>query len=122
MADCDAMIFATTIYSWFCTPPMKALMDRAIYAGKKRYGREKGPARLEGRRAASIVTCGYPTGRGADLWEEGLKRWCRHGNLIYSGILCRQDRRITPFMDPDREQAARDFAQALQMTIRQEDM
>jgi len=122
MANCDVLIFATPIYSWYCTPPMKALMDRAIYAGKKNYGREKGPALLAGRRAATIVTCGYPPERGTDLWEEGLKRWCRHGRLEYLGILCRQDRGGgEPFLTEDRAQAARDFAQALRMTLQLED-
>ena len=25
---CDCIIFATPIYSWYCTAPMKALLDR----------------------------------------------------------------------------------------------
>ena len=122
MVNCDALIFATPIYSWYCTAPMKALLDRAIYAGKKNYGKQKGPALLGCQRAAAIVTCGYPPEEGAGLWEEGLKRFCRHGNMEYLGILCRQDRGTVPFMNRDREQAARDFAQALHMTIRLEDL
>ena len=39
--ESDMIILATPIYSWFCTPPMKALMDRLIYAGCKYYGEEK---------------------------------------------------------------------------------
>ena len=35
MVNCDGIILATPIYAFFCTPPMKALLDRAIYAGKK---------------------------------------------------------------------------------------
>ena len=34
----DVLILATPIYSWYCTPPMKAVMDRLIYAGCKYYG------------------------------------------------------------------------------------
>ena len=123
MAACDALIFATPIYSWYCTPPMKALMDRAVYAGVKNYGRERGPKLLEGRRAAALTTCGYPPERGADLWEEGVRRWCRHGNVEYLGILCRRDWGGTePFLNEDREQAARDFAQAIRMAIRAEEL
>ena len=121
MAGSDLLIFATPIYAWYCTAPMKALMDRAVYAGTKNYGVQRGPALLKGRRAASLVTCGYPPERGADLWEEGLKRWCRHGHLEYLGMLCRRDRgRAVPFMDGEKAQAARDFARALHMTIRLE--
>ena len=123
MAGCDVILLATPIYAFFCTAPMKALLDRAIYAGVKNYGREKGPKLLEGKRAASIATCGYPPERGADLWEEGLKRWCRHGKLEYLGILCRRDwGRGEPFLNEERAQAARDFARALHMAVRLEEL
>ncbi|USF25618.1 hypothetical protein N510_000530 [Firmicutes bacterium ASF500] len=123
MADSDVIVLATPIYAFFCTAPMKALLDRAIYAGTKNYGRAKGPRLLEGKRLAAVVTCGYPPERGADLWEEGLKRFCRHGGLEYMGILCRQDRGgAEPFMNEDRAQAARDFAQALVLAVRADRM
>lgn len=35
---------ATPIYSWYCTPPMKALLDRLVYGMNKYYGDEKGPS------------------------------------------------------------------------------
>jgi len=123
MVNCDVIVLATPIYSFFCTAPMKALMDRAIYAGVKNYGREKGPKLLEGKRVVSIATCGYPVEKGADLWEEGLKRFCRHGNLEYMGMFCRRDRgRGEPFLTEDRAQAVRDFAQAIWMAIRAEEL
>lgn len=123
VADSDVMVLATPIYAFFCTAPMKAFLDRAIYAGTKNYGRAKGPRLLEGKRLASVVTCGYPPERGAGLWEEGLKRFCRHGGLEYMGILCRQDRGgEEPFMNEDRAQAARDFAQALVLAVRADRM
>lgn len=118
MAGCDVIILATPIYSFFCTAPMKALLDRTVYAGTKNYGQEKGPRLLEGKRLAAIATCGYSPERGADLWEEGLKRFCRHGGLEYMGMLCRRDwGKREPFMNEEREQAARDFAQAIRMSI-----
>ncbi len=121
LASCDVIVLSTPIYSFFCTAPMKALLDRMIYAGVKNYGREKGPKLLEGKRVVSIVTCGYPPERGADLWEEALKRFCRHGGLEYMGMLCRRDwGRGEPFMNEEREQAARDFVQAIRMSIRAE--
>ena len=105
------------------TAPMKALPDWAIYAGTKNYGRAKGPKLLAGKRLVSIATCGYPPEKGAGLWEEGLKRFCRHGGLEYMGMLCRRDRGgDEPFMNEDREQAARDFAQAVRMAIRTEEL
>lgn len=123
IAQCDVIILATPIYFFFCTAPMKALLDRAIYAGVKNYGREKGPRLLEGKRLVSIATCGYPVDRGADLWEEGLKRFCHHGKLEYMGMFCRRDwGKREPFMNEDRAQAVRDFAQAIRMSIRAEEL
>lgn len=46
MERSDTIVLATPIYGWFCTAPMKALMDRAVYAGTKNYGRVKGPSLL----------------------------------------------------------------------------
>jgi len=123
MLDCDVIILATPIYAFFCTAPMKALLDRVIYAGVKNYGREKGPRLLEGKRLASIVTCGYPPEEGAGLWEEGLKRFCRHGGLEYMGLFCRRDwGGREPFMNGERERAVRDFAQAIQLSIREAEL
>ena len=114
MLDCDVLVLATPIYAWYCTAPMKALMDRAIYAGNKNYGRVKGPALLAGKRVASIATCGYPPEKGADLWEAGLKRWCRHGKMEYLGMLCRRDLgRGAPFGDEEKARAVREFARTV---------
>ncbi len=120
MAHCDAIVLATPIYAWYCTAPMKALLDRAVYAGTKNYGGAQGIKLLEGRNVVTLCTCGYPPHRGADLWEEGLKRWCRHGGLNYLGCLCRRDMgRGVPFLDGEKEEAARDFAQALRLALRE---
>ena len=97
---------------------MKALLDRAIYAGVKNYGRVKGPKLLAGKRLAAIATCGYPPEKGAGLWEEGLKRWCRHGGMEYMGLFCRRDwGKGEPFLNEDRVQAVRDFARAVWMSV-----
>lgn len=32
---CDLIVFATPIYSWYCTSPMKALLDRLVYGMNK---------------------------------------------------------------------------------------
>lgn len=110
----DIIVLATPIYGWFCTAPMKALMDRAVYAGTKNYGRVKGPSLLQGKNLAAIVTCGYPPEKGADLWEAGLRRWCRHSGLHWQGMLCGRDMGPgVPFLTQDKLAAARDFARSL---------
>ena len=37
--ESDLIVLATPIYSWFCTAPMKALLDRLFYGGCKYYGK-----------------------------------------------------------------------------------
>lgn len=71
---CDLLVLATPIYSWYCTPPMKAVLDRLVYGMNKYYGREKGPSLWEDKPVALIATCGYPVEKGADLWEAGMQR------------------------------------------------
>ena len=110
----DAIVLATPIYAWYCTAPMKALLDRTVYAGTKNYGRAKGPSLLRGKDLASIVTCGYPEEKGADLWQAGLRRWCRHSGLRWRGMLCGRDMGPgVPFLTQDKLAAARAFARAL---------
>ena len=41
---CDLLLLASPIYLWSCTAPMKAALDRCIYALCKYYGDEQGPS------------------------------------------------------------------------------
>ena len=114
----DVLVLATPIYSWFCTPPMKAVMDRLIYAGCKYYGEEKQPSAYWMKQVATLTTCGYKPSHGADLWEEALKRWCKHGEMDYLGMYCRRDTgKKEEFMDEKTEFDVRDFAHALYITV-----
>lgn len=107
----DLILLATPIYSWYCTAPMKAAMDRMIYGGCKYYGGEKGPSLLAGKRTAVLTTCGYPLEKGADLFEQGVRRWCRHGGMDYLGLFARRHLGYdVPFMDPEKEDSVREFA------------
>lgn len=112
--NCDLLVLASPIYSWYCTPPMKASLDRLVYGMNKYYGDEKGPSLWEGKRVALITTCGYPKEKGADLWEAGMKRYCKHSQLDYRGMLAERDMGYkTEFMDSDKRRRAVDFAAAL---------
>lgn len=117
IATSDVLVLATPIYSWFATAPMKAVMDRLIYGGCKYYGSQRGGSLLRMTQVATLVTCGYPSDEGADLWDEALQRWCKHGEMDYLGILCRQDEGPgVPFMDEEKDIAAREFAHTLFIT------
>lgn len=110
--DHDVIVLATPIYSWYCTPPMKALLDRLVYGMNKYYGDQTGPALWAGKHVAIIATCGYRPEKGADLFEEGMKRYCKHSQLQYIGMLAERDFGYqSVFMDTEKEQHSLRFAQ-----------
>jgi multimeric flavodoxin WrbA len=111
---CDLILLATPIYSWYCTPPMKSLLDRFVYGMNKYYGGTKGPALWAGKRMALLMTCGYRPEKGSDLFEEGMKRYCKHSRLYYAGALAERDLGYdSVFMDAEKERHAREFAKNL---------
>ena len=110
----DLLVLATPIYSWYATPPMKAVMDRLVYGMNKYYGKEKGPSLWAEKPLALITTCGYPVEKGADLWEEGIRRYCKHSRLEYLGMFARRDMGYdSVFMDADKECQAREFGKKI---------
>ena len=105
------IVLATPIYSWYCTPPMKALLDRLVYGMNKFYGEEKGPSLWAGKPLALLTTCGYRPEKGVDLFEEGLRRYCKHSGLQYLGS--HAERHLgygTVFMDQEKDERTRAFA------------
>ncbi len=115
-AEAELIVLATPVYSWFCTPPMKAVLDRLVYGMNKYYGRaaeENGPlALMAGKKLALIATCGYPPKKGADLLEEGIRRFCRHSRMEFLGALTEQNFGYAhTFLTAEREENARAFAE-----------
>lgn len=107
----DLIVLATPIYAWYCTPPMKALLDRLVYGMNKFYGEAKGPSLWKGKAVALLETCGYRPEKGCDLFEEGMRRYCRHSGLRYLGS--HAERHLgydTVFMDGEKEARTRAFA------------
>ena len=114
----DLLVLATPIYSWYCTPPMKALLDRLVYGMNKYYGAEKGPSLWQGKAAALLLTCGYRPEKGCELFEEGMRRYCRHSGLRFLGS--HAERHLgynVPFMDGEKEAWTRMFARELLKTV-----
>ena len=110
----EGVLLACPIYCWFCTAPMKAALDRLMYGMNKFYGEEKGPSLWAGKHLAILTTCGYRPERGADLFEEGMRRYCKHSSLIYDGMHAERDLGYkTTFLDPGKVERARAFAHAL---------
>lgn len=108
--DCDLLLLATPIYSWYCTPPMKSVLDRLVYGMNKYYGK----ALWAGKPVGLLTTCGYRPENGADLWEAGMKRYCKHSQFHYLGMLVERDLGYSHvFMDAQKAEHARQFARKL---------
>ena len=109
--EADCIVFATSIYSWFCTAPMKVVIYR-LFCMNKFYGNTKKHYGLwENKKCAIITTCGYEIKSGADLFEEALKRLATHSHLDYIGMLAVRD--INGTIDFQTEEVidnAKDFA------------
>ena len=86
----DCFILASPIFIWFCTAPMKAMLDR-LYGLHKYYGEKRGPSLLEGKKCGIIATCGYDLEYGISPFEDGIKRFCRHFKIKYIGKSAVQD-------------------------------
>lgn len=110
----DCLVLATPIYSWYCTPPMKAALDRLVYGMNKYYGKQKGPVLWRGKQCALFVTCGYPPEESADLLDTGLARYCRHSRLRYLGMEAIRDFGYhAEFLTEEKIGQARAFARRL---------
>lgn len=115
---CDLLVLATPIYAWYCTPPMKALLDRLVYGMNKFYGEKQGPSLWEGKAVALLETCGYRVEKGCDLFEEGMRRYCKHSGLKYLGSHAERHKSYTlPFMDEEKAARVRAFAAGLVESI-----
>lgn len=112
--SCDLLVPASPIYAWYCTPPMKAVLDRLVYGMNKYYGEAKGPSLWAGKSMALVTTCGYAPEKGADLWETGMRRYCKHSRLNYLGMLAERHLGYdVPFMDGEKAARAAGFADRL---------
>ncbi|MBE6008171.1 MAG: flavodoxin family protein [Lachnospiraceae bacterium] len=110
----DMIVLSTPIYSWFCTAPMKAVLDRLMYGMNKFYGENKGPTLFKGKSMAIITTCGYKPEKGADVFEEAIKRYCKHVTAEYKGMFAERFLGYkTVFMTEEKELHAKEFARVL---------
>lgn len=89
--EADVILFASPIYSWYCTPPLKAVMDRLVYGMNKYYGKKRGPSLWADKVCGLVTTCGYEIEAGAGVLSEGLKRYCEHSGLKYIGMCAERD-------------------------------
>jgi multimeric flavodoxin WrbA len=109
----DILVFATPIYTWQATPPMKAVMDR-MYGLNKFYGNTPRKNLNKNQAYALIATCGYDLDYGAGLLDEGIRRWCAHSSLPYLGMYAvRDEDDLASFQTDAAIQGARRFARSI---------
>jgi len=108
----DCIVLATPIYSWYCTAPMKALLDRH-FGLNKFYGKAKGSL-WKGKKVAIIATHGYDVEYGAKPFEMGIQRLCEHSGLEYVGMYSvRDEDDKASFQTEQTMNGARNFARKL---------
>ena len=66
--DADCFVLATPIYTWYCPPEMKAMLDRH-YGLNKFYGKGKGSL-WKHKKCAIIATHGYDAQYGVEPFEK----------------------------------------------------
>ena len=89
----DLIVFASPIYTWMPTPPLKAVMDR-VYAFTKypKYPAFDGSLNLlKKQKLAMIATCGDKIETNCDLFDESVRRMANFANLTYVGYLAARD-------------------------------
>ena len=111
---CDLLVLATPIHSWYCTPPMKAVMDRLVFGMNKYYTDGPKNALWSGKKVVLITACGYRPEQGADLWEEGIRRYCKHSQMEYCGMLAQRFLGFeTENLDKDKEKLTGAFTEGI---------
>jgi len=109
----DVLVFATPIYIWQATPPLKAVMDR-MYGLNKFYGSAPRKVMNQGQAYALIATCGYDIEYGAGLLDEALRRWAKHSGVPYLGMYAvRDENDMASFQTDEAITGARDFARKI---------
>lgn len=108
----DCVVLATPIYSWYCTAPMKAVLDRH-YGLNKFYGSAQGSL-WAGKYMAILATHGYDRAYATEPFETGIRRLCDHSGLTYLGMYSVQDEdNLASFQTEEAREGARLFARRL---------
>lgn len=110
--DCDLIVLATPIYTWFCTPELKAVLDR--FYGLAKFYRSASGNLVENKRIAILATHGYDASYAADPFVIGIQRMCEHYGMRYDGMYSVRDvDGVASFQTKQAQSGARDFARYL---------
>lgn len=118
--EADLIVISTPIYAFFATAPVKAFLDRFIYASGKYYGPERLPPLTAGKRCAVLATAGYPGDYAVSPFSDSVKKICKHIGMEYLGTATARDFGPgQPFMTEEKEAEARAFAKLIADKCRQ---
>ena len=110
--ESDLIVLATPIYIWYCTPELKAVLDR-FYGLAKYYRSAKGNF-VEGKRVAILATHGYDAAYAADPFVIGVQRMCDHYHMRYDGMYSVRDvDDLASFQTKQAINGAKEFARYL---------
>lgn len=108
----DLIVMATPIYAWYCTAPMKNVLDRH-YGLNKYYGSAEGSL-WAGKKVAIIATHGYDRAYATDPFATGVERLCEHSKLTYIGMYSvRDEDNLASFQTEVAIEGAKNFAQKM---------
>lgn len=114
--EADLIVISTPIYAFFAPAPVKAFLDRFIYAAGKYYGPRRFPSLVSGKHCAALITAGYPSEYAAAGFSDALEKICRHIKMDYLGFAFARDTGTGhPFMTDEKERLARSFAQTVRV-------
>ena len=109
--EADLIVLSSPIYAFFATAPVKAFMDRFIYASGKYYSGTRIPPLTQGKRCAVLSTAGYSDSYAVAIFADAVKKMCKHIGMEYLGHASARDYGADHvFMTPEKEETARDFA------------
>ena len=86
----DLIVFASPIYTWLPTPPLKAVMDR-IYAFAKFPEDAECFNLLKNQKFAMITTCFDNCEENCDLFDETIRRMANFAKISYLGHIAARD-------------------------------
>ncbi len=108
----DCIVFASPIYHWSCTAPLKGAIDR-FFCMYKTPAEGTRRSLLQGKSCAVLTTCGGPAEVCADLFEASIRRFADYNGLDYKGMLCIDNLSSSHRFPKDAPQKAVEFSDML---------
>ena len=114
----DLVVFSSPIYTWFATPPLKAVMDR-LYAFAKFSETINMFNLMKKQHFALIATSGDECASNCDLLAEAISRLAKFAKRPYLGYFAAQDKGYENVNRKEVMDGARAFAEKCVADLKQ---